>query len=160
MDIRSMHYDFKQKINKIDSHQYRNLRVPEIDWKINEAYEIYVKSIAEPRYRNHLGFEVNQRTIDDIRTIVLNDIEITSLSNLFTLPDNYMFYLSGEAIIEKTGCKEKSARLIVTQHDDINEESSFNNSSFEWGEVNIRFVGNQIRVLKDNSFTVKKLKIN
>ncbi len=58
MNIKEMHYDFKQKLNKIDSQQYRNLRVPEIDWKINEAYEVFVKSIAEPRVNNHLGFDV------------------------------------------------------------------------------------------------------
>ena len=53
MNVRGMHYDVKQKLNKVDSQQYRNLRVPEIDWKLNEAYEIFVKSVAEPRINNH-----------------------------------------------------------------------------------------------------------
>ena len=70
MTVKEMQYDIKFKLNKVDSQQYRNLRIPELDWVINEAYEIFVKSIAEPRTSNYLGFETSQRTIDDIRTIV------------------------------------------------------------------------------------------
>jgi len=163
MDIREMHYDFKQKINKIDSQQYKNLRVPEIDWKLNEAYEIFVKTIAKPRRRNHLGFEVNQRTIDDLRTIVINEKSIVPTGTdviSFILPDDYLFYLSATIEIKKEGCGNKTVRAIVIQHDDENEESTFYNSSFEWGEVNIRFFNRGIRVFTDGTFTVGKLKLN
>ena len=78
MDIRSLQYDFKQKLNKVDSQQYRNLKIPEIDWKLNEAADIYIKTIVEPRKFNNLGFETSQRTIDDIRTIVKNNEIITN----------------------------------------------------------------------------------
>ena len=37
MNISEMHYDFKKKLNKVDSEQNRNLLVPEIDWALNEA---------------------------------------------------------------------------------------------------------------------------
>jgi hypothetical protein len=163
MSIRNMQYDFKQKINKIDSQQYRNLRIPEIDWKINEGLDIFIKAIAEPRLVNHLGFEVNQRTIDDIRSIVVDNvslIENTEKENYYLLPDNYMFYLSGKVVIENEACGEKEARLIIQQHDDEFEESPFESSSYAWGEVNALFVGNSLRVFTDGSFTIKELKIN
>ena len=70
MTISEMHYDFKKKLNKVDSEQNRNLLVPEIDWALNEAQELFIKMVAEPRQRSFLGFEKSQRTIDDIRTIV------------------------------------------------------------------------------------------
>ena len=84
-----MHYDFKTKLNKIDSQQYRNLRIPEIDWKLNEAQELFVKMIAKPRLRNHLGFETSQRSVDDIRTIVVKDYCSVITNNTATLPTNY-----------------------------------------------------------------------
>ncbi len=160
-----MHYDFKTKVNKIDSQQYRNLRVPEIDWKLNEAYEIFVKSIAEPRYRNHLGFEVNQRTIDDIRTIVVNNqtlaVTQTGINEYTaTLPTQYMFFLSCYVNITKENCGTKKVRARVVQHDDTHEESSFDNSSFEWREVNIRFYDGGIKVFTDGTFTVDNIEIN
>ena len=57
MDVREMQYDIKFKLNKVDSQQNKNLRGPEMDWAINEAHEIFIKTIAEPRIQNHLGFE-------------------------------------------------------------------------------------------------------
>jgi hypothetical protein len=165
MDIKGMQYDFKQKLNKIDSQQYRNLRIPEIDWKLNEGLEIFIKSIAEPRVKNHLGFERNQRTIDDIRTIVVNDACINSqvIDNktyFVTLPQDYMFYLSAEVSIEKSGCGTRKAVAITRQHDDRFKDSVFNNSSFEWGEVNIRFYENGIKIFTDGTFTVSQLCLN
>lgn len=165
MTIKEMQYDFKQKLNKIDSQQYRNLKIPEIDWKINEAYEIFVKSIAEPRVNNHLGFETNQRSIDDIRTIVVNDatlnpIKLDDNTYYVELPDNYMFYISSKVIIERKGCGERKATTIVRQHDDRFETSPFDSSSFEWKEVNLRFFNKGIKIFTDGTFTVKSLKLD
>jgi len=165
MNIKEMHYDFKQKLNKIDSQQYKNLRVPEIDWKINEAYEVFVKSIAEPRINNHLGFETSQRTIDDIRTIVVNDkvLTVTQIDNtsyFVVLPEDYMFYISANIIMLKGNCNEKTGRAILRQHDDRFETSPFDNSSYEWGEINIRFYDKGIRIFTDGTFQIKELRLN
>lgn len=165
MVIRGMHYDIKQKLNKIDSQQYRNLRVPELDWKINEAYEIYVKSIAEPRVNNHLGFEINQRSIDDIRTVVVDDLTIiptvlTDTTYSVTLPVNYMFYISAEVIIQRDGCPDRIATCRVRQHDDLHEISPFDKSSFEWKEVNISFYQAGIKIFTDGTFTVSSIKLS
>lgn len=167
MDSKAMHYDFKQKLNKIDSQQYRNFRVPEIDWKLNEAMEIFIKSIAEPRVNNHLGFEVNQRTIDDIRTIVVNDkaLSFKNTSNqgkefIYSLPTDYLFYVSASATISREGCPDREAVCILRQHDDLHEQSSFDKSSFEWKTVNFRFFGEGIKVFTDGTFEIKDFRIN
>jgi len=167
MTAREMHYDFKQKLNKLDSHSYRNLQVPEIDWKLNEAQEVFVKSIAEPRQAKGVGFEINQRTIDDIRTIVTNqtqkrgDCIITSLydekSYLAPLPKEYWFRVGAKAIATKGKCKDKQLSVKPVQHDDEHELSVFDRSSFEWGVVNMRFVSEGIRLFTDGSFTINKL---
>ena len=165
MTIKEMQYDIKFKLNKVDSQQYRNLRIPELDWVINEAYEIFVKSVAEPRTSNYLGFETSQRTIDDIRTIVVNDKNIipTKLDNktyVLSLPQDYMFYISASVVITKKNCSDRIARAILRQHDDRFESSPFDNSSFEWKEVNIRFYENGIKLFTDGTFDIKEVKLN
>lgn len=165
MTIKEMQYDIKFKLNKVDSQQYRNLRIPELDWVINEAYEIFVKSVAEPRTSNYLGFETSQRTIDDIRTIVVNDKNIipTKLDNktyILSLPQDYMFYISASVVITKKNCSDRIARAILRQHDDRFESSPFDNSSFEWKEVNIRFYENGIKLFTDGTFDIKEVKLN
>lgn len=167
MNSREMHYDFKQKLNKIDSQRYRNLQVPEIDWKLNEAQEVFVKVIAEPRLRNGFGFEINQRTIDDIRTLVRNQsldngsclpaVAYDSESYTVDLPEDYWFHVSSEVIATKGTCENVKLDTIVRQHDDRFKSSPFDKSSFEWREVNLRFLENKIRIYTDGTFTINHL---
>lgn len=96
MKIQDMHYDFKTRLNKLDSNQYRNLLIPEIDRKLNEAAYLFVKMIAEPRVVKGAGLEFNQRTTDDIRTIVVDSFSLATTTtdniNYFvTLPTDYLF---------------------------------------------------------------------
>lgn len=165
MTIREMHYDFKQKLNKIDSQQYRNLRVPEIDWKLNEAIELFIKIVSDPKFRTRLGFETSQRIIDDIRTLVVPS-EILTLSpftgdtQIATLPDEYMFYKGSRAILLKGECSLEAEKIYLRQHDDDSETSPFDNPSFEWREINIRFVDNGIRIFTGSDFTVSEFAID
>jgi len=130
-DIRDAHYDFKFKLNKIDSENYRNLEVPQIDWILNDAYNLFVRSYASPRTRRKLqevGFEVNQRNIEDLKNLVVNSIDPISSTLLrekeyiFELPDDYMIGLSSYVTIIKDSC-EDTARLTIRQHDDKFQES-------------------------------------
>ena len=106
MDIKSMHYDFKRKLNKIDSQQYRNLQVPEIDWILNEAISVFIDIIAKNRVPSlYKGFEHTLKNTDDIRTMVVTDHSSVFSDNGdgtydVTLPDNYLYFENGTAIIK------------------------------------------------------------
>lgn len=163
MDIKAMHYDFKKKLNKIDSQQYRNLRIPEIDWTLNEAAELFVKMIAEPRLRNHLGFETSQRTMDDIRSIVINNEPTDTVPNpivitdkIATLPEDYWHFLRARVTMTKGSCENIVGKVHVRQHDDEFEESPFDSSSFEWRTVNAVFFENGVKFYNE-SFVVNEL---
>lgn len=161
MNIREMQYDLQQKLNRLGTNQNQNLRIPEMDWKINEAIDIFIKAVAQPRVPNHLGFETGQRAIDDIRTIVvdkqpLTPVKIDETTYYVELPDNYQFYVSARALISKPICGSKIARATQQQHDDRFEEDDFVNSSYEWGEVNILFYEKGIKIFTDGSFTVEE----
>lgn len=157
--VRNMHYDFKQKINKIDSQKNRNFQVPEIDWKLNEALNIFIKMVASPKFNLMSGFETNQRSIDSIRALIVEDFElpatvVNATSYSVTLPDNYMTHISSTGICVKGGCT-RAIRTTVIQHDD--KPDVFHDSSFEWEDLNIMFSGNTIRILTDTTFVVQKV---
>ncbi len=161
-----MHYDFKQKLNKIDSQKYRGLKEPEIDWKLNEGQEVFVKMVAEPRLQSQIGFEMNQRTIDDIRTIVVDQkpdeyivpTEYDQSSYIATLPANYWFLVKTRIFATKGNCTNV---LLYdskeVQHDDETESSMFNKSSFEWRSANYRYNREGLRVFTDSTFTIVKV---
>lgn len=156
MTIQDMHYDLKKKLNKVDSQQYRNLLIPEIDWALNEAMEIFVKIVAQPRYKTQMGFETTQRTIDDIRTIVVHEETVNVNNNIVTLPANYWHFLNAMAVMTKGLCTS-TGRVIIRQHDDNFESSPFDKSSFEWKTINCVFTEDGMRLYTDGTFNISSI---
>ncbi len=173
MTTREMHYDFKTKLNKVDSQQNRNLLVPEIDWVLNEAMNAYVRAIIQPKYKEEIqtriGYEFNQRTIDDIRgesdtltkTPTLTPLSIVT-NNIYTvaLPPDYMFYLQKSYVnATKKGCTKDLVGYERQTHS-LFEESSFDSSNFEWRESNIQIKNNTIHVHTDGTFIVNNIRFS
>lgn len=165
MTVKDMHYDFKQKLNKIDSQKFRDLYVPEIDWKLNEAQEVFVKVIAQPRFGKQIGFEANQRTINDIRTIVIDQTPATGLtptaydtsSFIVAPPNDYWFLAKAYVLATKGSCIDIRLKVREIQHDDEHELSPFDRSSFEWRVTNMRFNNQGLRLFTDGTFQITKL---
>lgn len=167
MNIKEMHYDFKLKLNAIDTQLYSGFKIPEIDWLLNRAIEVYIKLIAFPRTYTARGFEINRRTIDDLFPLVVNYKTFDSSglekfdesSYIYKYPEDYWFFLSGYVNTSKSGCNDKIARLWEVQHDDLNEECPFSESSFEWKEVNVLNINEGFRLFAHN-FDIKGIKLN
>ena len=159
--VREMHYDFKKKFNKVDSNQNRNLLIPEIDWALNEAQDIIIDLIAQPRPKSFLGFEKSQKNIDDIRVLVVNDqhsspsvLDGTPGCYLVSLPTDYRYFARLYSTISKKKCSGVRTRVTMREHDDNFEESYFDSSSFEWRVVNGLFTQEGIKLYTDNTFSI------
>lgn len=155
MNAAEMHYDFKQKLNKLDSQQNRNLLIPEIDTLLNEAQELFIKLIAQPRASQHLGFEVKQTTIDDIRSVVVPDATLTIADSIATLPTDYMYFVKAKAKIKKGQCPTVECTLTIRQHDD-EFDNPFDESSYDWRVLNALFVNNGLKLFP-KGFTVEQV---
>jgi len=166
---------FKTEYNKVDSSQNRNFKLPEIFELINEAQLIFIKKIAQPRVPNNLGFELNQRTINDIRPLVVEGNDLSGIdvqkyntnSYIATLPSDYMFYVVSEVEAEKIITTQenkknktykcvKRLRGFVRQHEDEFEFNPFTKSSFEWRKSNVTVFGNKLQYYVDETFTLTK----
>lgn len=140
MNIQEMHYDFKFKLDKVDSQSRENFNVAEIDWILNRAQEVFVKRRYSPNNLYRLGFEGNQKRIDDLSTLVVKypeqpDINLIQHDNTYELPLDelkypYYFFLQGEVEVVEPNCI-KFAKMKYIQHDDLNFalEDPFNNST-------------------------------
>lgn len=152
-----MHYEVKVGVNKIDSNQNRNLQVPEIDVALNQAEEVF-KLRHTPYVDPTRGIERNQRSIDNLRTIIVNqDFGQEVIDGVAALPDDYDYYISSYATSVCGKCS-KDIRTTVFRHQD--EFREFEKPSFAWGEVPIRFFEKGIRVYTDDTFDVIRLKLN
>lgn len=161
MTIADMHYDFKMKLNKVDSQQNKGFLIPEIDWVLNEAQELFVKIVAEPRVKSPLGFEINQRSIDDISPLVKNEVCLNvNNDNTVTLPDDYWHFIKGDVNITNEKCGSVKARFYLRQHDDEFELSPFDRSSYDWRCVNGVFFNNGVKFYTDNTFSISEFCIS
>lgn len=159
MSIKTMHYNFKRKLNKLDSQQNRNLEIPEIDMVLNEALQIFIKLIAQPRIKNHLGFELNQRTIDNIRPLVVSNLELQVSNKKVSLPSDYQYFIRGRAECSKGNCTNSNVVLYIKEHDDEFDTSAFSKSSFEWETLNGLFTTEGIELYYDD-FEVDLVKLS
>ena len=155
MDIKDMHYDFKRKFNKIDSQQNRNFLVPEIDQYLNEAEDIFKKTIAEPRFRTKLGFESSQRNTESLRTIVVTDCKEDLSGLLYILPTDYQYFVRGRIELVRGTCPVRKAPIRIMEHDDEFEEDVYTKSSFDWKRVNGLFNSQGLLLHTDGTFSIK-----
>lgn len=163
MDIKAMHYNIRRKLNKVDSEQFRNLLIPEIDQVLNEAVDIFIGIVASPRYRTQLGFEKTQRSIDDIMPLVKSehneDNHYDVANDMVSLPEDYRHYVSSYVLVSKGNCQAKIDTTII-QHDDNAENNSNHKSSFEWRKINAEFNANGVKFYNDGSFQINKFCIS
>jgi hypothetical protein len=163
MTVKDMHYDFKKKANKVDSEKYRNLLIPEIDWILNEACELFVKLVLQPKSKDVSNMQVTQGTIDDIYTLIKHEQDPESVYNVISntsyLPANYWYYLSSNVNMSRGTCTNIEGKVFIRQHGDEFEKSPFDRSSFDWRTVNAVFYDKGIRFYADD-FTVDTFNIS
>jgi|TARA_Y100000296_G_C5082870_1_gene210851 hypothetical protein len=176
MTVEEMHYEFKLKLNKVDSLDYSNFQIPEIDWYLNEAMNVFMKQKYGIFSSKGVGFETIQKRIDDLRNLVVKEGLTTGLSqtdsNTFeaSLPGDYIFLVRAKATASKKGCKKKELTCVQVQHDDLNGilEDPYYSPSYEWGELPLVFgtTGtaatdlDKVFVYTDGSFTVQLLNVD
>ena len=61
MTIKEMTYDFKIKLDKVDSLSKKNFLPNEIDWILNEAIALFVKQRYGQNNSKRAGFESVQK---------------------------------------------------------------------------------------------------
>jgi hypothetical protein len=170
MTVQEQHIDFKRKLNKLDTATYANIEVPFIDEYLNEAMEIFIKNKLYGTTKGQIGFEVTQKSIEDLRGIVLKTpmdlapiVAVQEDDKIYSidLPDNYLYFLRAKVEATRLECT-KELSCINSQHDDLNNilNSAFYSPSFEWEETPIVFSQNKIYIYTDGSFDIDTLKLD
>lgn len=152
-----MEYSFRQKLNSFASNANRGFQIPEIDWKLNDALRLLITRLASPRFETQVGFEFNQRNIDDLRPLLKRSTG-NVVSNRFSLPVDYLRYVSAYANSTKGNCTRK-LRVFTPQMDDLWETDPFTQSNFEWEELTALQVADALE-LKPTDFTVSSVEMD
>lgn len=150
MNIQNQHFQFKLLLDKVDSENSKNMLPHQIDWLLNEATQVFIKQRMGITNNKRMGFEVSQKRIDDLKTLVVKcptsiqpAVAVQSLGNgmyeldLANTNYDYQYMVRLTALAEKEGCTDKVVKCVPVQHDDLTEALSSTefSPSFLWGEV-------------------------
>lgn len=148
MTIQEMHFDFKVKVDKVDSLSKRNFNDAQIDWLLNEGIWIWLKTTYGLSNKEQQGFEVTEHRIQDLKQLHIKSIALqpdvfpNSIDNdewevnLGKLEYEHLFTTRVRAKIRQGEC-EKIVSVSITQTDDLNHSLSdpFHKPSFKFGKV-------------------------
>lgn len=136
MTISELHYAFKVAMDRIDSNSQTDFNKGEIDYLLNEAQLIFLKTRSSTSNSKQKGFEATQKRIDDLSTLLVKYPEqqpLTPISNevnLSLLTYEYYSLVRIYAEVQYTDCV-KNVQLKFVQHDDLNDvlKDPFNSAS-------------------------------
>lgn len=136
--IANMHQDFRMKMGFVDEQNYFDFTVPEVDWLLNNAYEVLVRRALFPM--REPPFEgLTQRAADDFsEALVEVSAQPPDPRTGFAIPDDYMYFVRGRVLSEKDRCRI-SGMLIPRAHQRAGDVSVVDDSDPMWEEVNVWF---------------------
>ena len=150
MTIQEMHYDFRVKLDKVNSYAQDSFNEVEIDHFLNEATLLFVKQRASIMNPYRRGLEVSQKRVDDLRTLVVKSP--TTLQpgippsvvgpSVFEMPladlsFPYLKMIRLTTEIKKKACPNKVVTPDIVSHDDLSEALSdpFQRPDYRWDTV-------------------------
>jgi len=180
MTVEEQHIDFKRKLNKVDSQNYRNFRPEEIDLYLNEGQELFIKKRLNRNNIYQVGFETTQKRIEDLRdihvkfegdsvqplapTLISTNVYTFSLAGLGLVNDKLKYLYKTRVSFKGTKgtCTAVDLDGVAAQTDDLNEilRSEFYNPSFEWRQVPYLFSEDLLYVYTDGTFAITELRLD
>lgn len=149
MDAKSMHYDFKLKMDRVDTLSNPNFNVAEIDWLLNEAQLVFAKQRYGTTNNKRQGFETSQKRIHDLATLHIKFPDQPAITttldsgvyeaDLSDLDYDCLVLLRADVNVVVTEDCTKKVPLKFVQSDDLAEalKDPFNKSSLDYVIYNI-----------------------
>lgn len=156
----------KQRLNKLDSQDYDNLKC----WHITEAYNKaslgWVRRQIQGVNILQVGDEETTVKIDDLQILLTEiDLELEDKGKYYesqTLPPNYLGFKRLNAEIKKECCENKQdliAYLVEEVNIPVLLKDELTKPSFEWGETFCTIVNNKIRIYTNGEFNIESCKL-
>lgn len=171
MQVRDLVYNFKLKADKRDSKNAANLKLPAIIFLLNEGMSsLLIKKYSGKNTPLRAAIEEIQKRRDEFqRLIVPNETLIATagvdnwyLSDLTKTKKPYLFLLRCNMNASKGSCKNRRLKGVIAETDDLDliEDSTMEDSSFEWGDCRYRLAEDKIQMLSDGTFKINSAKID
>ncbi len=144
--VSELHYDFRIKMDRVDTLSQQDFNDAEVDWLLNEAQMVFVnRRFSYNSNPKQTGFENSQKRIDDLSTLVVKYPTQPPILTTMVSPGVYEADLSEtvypylhllNAFVDLSiseGCTFSGVPLRFVQHDDLREslKDPFESSSYD-----------------------------
>lgn len=157
MNIANLHWNVKDRVNKLDSNHYQDMKPIQLDAAINNAAYMYKQHFA---YANRLPFEVNQARLDMLSTLVVKNPDqpaiVPTLVNTvpfrqYEIKTSGFKYEYANLIRMYAICGNSTISVSFVKHDELSDvlDDEFRNPSQKWN----RIVGTIGKTSDDNTKT-------
>ena len=157
----------KQRLNKLDSDDYDNIEV----WQIQEAFnKEQIEWVRRQLHGTNAYKESNEqsiRRIDDLQILLkstdIKEEDVLKLNSKkyisFELPDDYLEYKRVSCIASKDECSNRDVSVYLAQESDVDVllQDSLSNPSFEWVETFATLLSGHVKVYTDNKFDIDEV---
>ena len=167
-------YRFKLEFDKLDSQDYPDVPLPQILTFLNKAIILYVQKCYGLNNNYNLGFEGDQKRIDDLSALVVKDEPQIQYQNDSNIEEpryyadisnlkkgKYLHLIRSLSYGDKGACKNRVLWNTQVTHDELDEVlvDPTRDPSFEWQEIPIVISQNKIYGYTDGTFKLNTLYI-
>ena len=162
------HIAFKLELDKTNSLSYPSFLPEEIDYWINRAISLFVKTRAFGTNPKSIGFQEDQKRSDDLRTCLnIGYYAPTSINGnmyIFDIPTDYWFMMGESAIISYTWngvlCTKEvpfTEATIETYKAKMYDTLNDFNMNYDYAEPIRFYSNNKIYVLTDGNYSISTI---
>lgn len=129
INISLLHWEIKDRFNKLDSNHYQDLKKSQIDAAINHAVFLFKEHFA---FVNRLPFEANQSRLDMLSPLVIRNVSVPVNEGKVTLPKDYANLVRATA---KCGTVDIPVTFVDTEELTHILNDPYRKPSTRWGRV-------------------------
>lgn len=163
---------FELEINQLDNN-IEKPKTSDIEYWLNAGLDKFVKTRYSGLNYKQVGFEQNQKRIDDLRTLVkkyVKQFTVYPEEQIIELPSDYMFTLGETAFIASNDIcwpigpngqpRKKQTDVLEATIENVDRQRSNSLSEFHLHGTHARplrlFEGNEIHLYNDGKYYVKE----
>lgn len=152
INIGLLHWEIKNRANKLDSNHYLDLKKSQIDAAINQAVFLFKEHFA---FVNRFPFEANQSRLDMLSPLVVKGVTLDVIDNKVTLPNNYANLIRASA---KCGDADIPVNFVKSEELTVILNDPYRNPSQRWGRVIGVFGESTIYIYGSDQITIDYIK--
>jgi hypothetical protein len=120
MNVKEMHIEVNQSLQKIAANKTRKLFPEEVDWLLNKNQERFIDLHVTPRKDGSGGFEIDQHATDAVRKLIRTRAVMDCFNTdpkraAIILPGDYRNLLSDASVLKKL-CGSTATSSVLTKN--------------------------------------------